>query len=298
MNTVIRDFLSILRRTVRENIVIVDHLCVGTAPILCDQVQIEQVLLNLVVNAQDVMENGGVIKVITSSVIIPVGGGAYENVRLKTGKWVSLTIRDTGPGIPESIKTRIFEPFFTTKDSGKGTGLGLSTVYGIVHQHGGEIVVGNAKKGGTEFVIFFPSSSPAITQEIKTVNIQKNTGGTETILIVEDQPQVRNLAKSILKKFGYNIIACESSDEAVELVETFGSKIHLLLTDVVMPGADGKQLFEKIKSDQKGLKVLYMSGYSSDILTESDTDNGRLFISKPFTIDGLLLKVREILNDD
>ncbi|MBU1219850.1 PAS domain S-box protein [Myxococcota bacterium] len=299
INTIIAGFLNMMKRTIREDINIITDLLPEPCNVYCDKTQIEQILLNLSLNAQDAMSRGGNLTFKTDILQVPPEGGLYCDMSISGGNWCMVSISDSGPGIPAEIRPHIFEPFFTTKELGKGTGLGLSTVYGIVKQHGGDISAQSALPHGTVFIIIIPLANMDVKECEDSGNvIPQVAGGTETILIVEDQAQVRALARTILKRFGYKILEAPDGPTALEKSRLYNDKIHLLLTDVVMPGINGKQLFQKIHDERPSMKVLFMSGYATDIMTAEDTRSGKLFISKPFTIEGLLEKVRIILDSE
>jgi two-component system cell cycle sensor histidine kinase/response regulator CckA len=262
---------------------------------MADSVQVEQVLMNLVTNARDAMPGGGTLT-ISSSIeelnedVIAVHGYGIP------GTYVKLSIADTGAGMDEKTRERIFEPFFTTKEMGKGTGLGLASTYGLVKQHKGFIDVDSEPGRGTSFHIYFPTlNRDASTKETPAEPALK--GGTESILVAEDDEVIRNLTSSILREFGYTVIVAMDGNEAVRAFKENRDRIGLLLFDVIMPRKNGKDAFEEIRTIRPDIKVLFISGYSADMIsTEGILEEGLSFISKPVSPSELLKKVREILD--
>ncbi|HEY6010760.1 MAG TPA: ATP-binding protein, partial [Nitrospirota bacterium] len=285
---------KLLRRLIPENIEIRTHLVARDTTVLADSVQIEQVLMNLATNARDAMPDGGTLT-ITSDVIdrqdlagTVTGGGS-------AGPFVRISVSDTGFGMDERTRERIFEPFFTTKEMGKGTGLGLATAYGIVKQHRGSIDVESAPGNGSSFHLLFPLiSEPAAVSAAQTADVL--TGGTETILVAEDDDIIRSLTRSVLKEFGYTVIEAKDGEDAVRLYQENRERIGLLLFDVIMPRKNGKAAFDEIRKTSD-VKVLFISGYSADIISsEGILEKGLSFISKPVSPKELLQKVREVLD--
>jgi PAS domain S-box-containing protein len=297
LNQVVRDTEKLLRRAVGESIEVAIRLHPELPPIQADPGQIEQVLLNLAVNARDAMPEGGELSVETyppsASAVSPSAGEAADAV------W--LVIRDTGCGMTEEVRRHIFEPFFTTKEPGKGTGLGLAVVHGIVQQSGGWIHVNSAPGLGTTFQIGFPVAPPAATTRLATASAGPGSGrrwgGSETILVVEDEPALRRLAALGLRKHGYHVLAADGPAQAVQLCETYPGTIHLLVTDLVMPQLNGHRLAQLLQAQMPGLKVLYMSGYMDDAAVRKEVvEAGLPFLSKPFSPSMLAQKVRELLD--
>lgn len=295
LNRVITGFEKMLRRTLHENINLELHLASGLGLIRADVGQVEQVILNLAVNAQDAMPQGGDIFVETSETVQDDEYAASHD-GASAGPHVVLTVSDTGVGMTREVMEKIFEPFFTTKGEGKGVGLGLSTVYGIVRQHGGHVAVYSEPGYGTRFRICFPRIGAAEEHEPVSVEQEQLPTGTETLLLVEDQEQVRTLAESLLLRFGYKVLPAGSIAQARDVLSTYGGEIHLLITDVILPDGNGKELYEQFATLRPNLRVLYMSGYTSDVISHHGVlPEGVQFIQKPFNLKGFAQKVREVL---
>ena len=295
---VIRDIEKMLRRLIDVNIELVVDLPEGLGVVEADPGQLEQVLMNLVVNARDAMEDGGVITITAQNAELDAEDCAVLT-EVEPGEYVEVAIEDTGSGIDDETISRIFEPFFTTKEVGKGTGLGLSTVYGIVKQSGGHIAVESEVGTGTTFRVFLPrvaQSDLDITQAIADAPVAR---GEETVLLAEDEDGVRKLASLILRRRGYAVIEARDGHEALDKMESFEGKIDLLLTDVVMPHMGGRQLYDECHVKRPETRVLFMSGYADSAIVQNGViDNGTSFIEKPFVPEALLARVREILDDD
>jgi two-component system, cell cycle sensor histidine kinase and response regulator CckA len=298
LNTIVMNLDQLLRRLMSENIEMKTFVSKDVGPIKADPGQIEQVLMNLVVNARDALPNGGRILIETSNVDLD---SAYtrDHAVVTPGPYVLLAVSDTGIGMTTDTVTHIFEPFYTTKESGRGTGLGLSTVYGIVKQSGGYIWVYSELGRGTTFKVYLPrvtdaipaSAAPAITP---SSTIRK---GHETILLVEDEPDLRELTNMVLTEKGYRVIGAPSPEEAERLAGNNGAEIHLLLTDVVMPGISGRELAKRLTGRFPQLRVMYMSGYTYNVIAQDGTlEEGISFLQKPFTPQALTEKVREALD--
>jgi two-component system cell cycle sensor histidine kinase/response regulator CckA len=298
LNSVVAGIEPMLRRVIGENIGLTTVLDTEIGNIKVDPGQVEQVLLNLVVNAYDAMPKGGRLTIETKNVFLDEEY-ARMHVSVFPGHFVMMSVSDTGHGIDQATLNHIFEPFFTTKDSGKGTGLGLSTTYGIVKQSGGNIWVYSEPGKGTTFKIYFPrvdkDSNVYEPPERKGVDLS----GTETILVSEDEDLVRNLTTEIMEMYGYTVLVAESGEEAVSIARDYAGNIDLLITDVVMPGMSGGELVSQITESRPGIKVLFMSGYTDNaILHYGVLDADASFIQKPFSTDGLAQKVREVLSND
>ncbi len=296
LNTTLRDLEKMLRRIIGEDVELVTFMAEDLGNVKADPGQMEQVIMNLAVNARDAMPRGGKLTIETANVRLDEAY-ARGHVAVKPGHYVILSVSDTGVGMTPEVKERIFEPFFTTKEKGKGTGLGLSTVYGIVKQSGGNIWVYSEPGQGTTFKIYFPRVDEPLDDVEKIVVQEELPRGSETILVVEDNEEVLKLAVRVLEKQGYNVLEASTGDEALLLCERRKEPIHLLLVDVVMPGMSGLKLVEKLRYVCGDFKALYMSGYTDNAITHHGVlKKGVNFIQKPFTVEGLARKVREILN--
>jgi len=295
LNTLVTDSENMLRRVMGEDIEIVTILDDALGAVVADAGQMNQVLLNLVVNARDAMPNGGKLTIETANVELDANHVA-GHPDVPPGRYVLVTVTDDGVGMDGPTLERVFEPFFTTKEPGRGTGLGLSTVYGIVKQSGGFLLASSELGQGTTFRTYLPRIEGAVTIDRRPDPIALSLAGSETILLVEDQEEVRTLAATILRSYGYTLIEGSRGEEALLLAKLHPELIHLLLTDVVMPGMTGPELAERLRLVQPGVRVLYMSGYSGNAVThhgllEPEVD----YIAKPFTACSLAGKVREIL---
>lgn len=297
VNDLVRNFQKLLRRAVREDIEVEMKLAPDLPSIRADIVQIEQVIMNLAVNAQDAMPDGGKLTITTGLNDAAQRGGGEESAA-DAGGVVSITIADTGEGMDEATTKQVFEPFFTTKE--KGTGLGLATVYGIVKQHGGNIQVRSKPGQGTVFRCDFPVSGEVVQKEVTSPrsSTEEDSGGDAIILVVEDESGVRNLAVDLLKQRGHEVLSAESGSECLELLQDYTGPIDLLLTDVVLPGMDGRTLSVRLTARYPSLRTLYMSGYTDDVITHHGVlEEGIHFIQKPFSVRQLLQKVNEVLAD-
>ncbi len=296
LNHVMLNLDSMLRRLIGEDIEVLVVPARDLGTVKADPGQIEQVLMNLALNARDAMPNGGKLTLETSNVEIDEGY-AQEHRSVIPGRYVMLAVSDTGVGMSSDTKAHIFEPFYTTKELGKGTGLGLSTVYGIVKQSGGYVWVYSEPDQGTTFKIYLPRvDQPAqpLSTEKRITGIQR---GTETILLVEDDPQLNQLASSVLTHCGYRVLAAANPEEGLALCSTHPHDIHLLVTDVVMPKMNGRQLAEEVARIRPRVKLLYVSGYTSNAIVHYGVlDDGLWFLPKPFSLAALVAKVREVLD--
>ena len=296
LGDVVAEMDKMLRRLIGEDIDLVSVRGKDLRNVKADPGQIEQVIVNLVVNARDAMPGGGKLTIETASVVLDESY-ARGHKYVSPGTYVMLAVSDMGRGMDEGTVERIFEPFFTTKELGKGTGLGLSTVYGIVKQSGGHINVYSEPGIGTTFKMYFPAVEEKVTDISKAAVLpSEEIRGSETILVVEDEELVRMTIREILARYGYAVLEAQSGGEAVDLCSRRQGTIHLMLTDVVMPGMNGVELAKRLAPVQPGMKVLFMSGYTADaIVHQGILDPGIAFIHKPFTMVSLARKVREVL---
>ncbi len=286
---------AMLRRVIGEDIHLVSASEPGLGHVKADPGQIEQVLLNLVVNARDAMPKGGTLTLRSANLTIP-NERARPEFPDSPGDYVLLEVSDTGCGMAPDVKSHIFEPFFTTKAKGKGTGLGLSMVYGIVKQSGGHIWVRSESGRGATFTILLPRVEGAAEEIPQQQAAAAPARGSETILLVEDEEVVRGLARDILEMNGYTVLEAAHGHDAIAVSKRHRGPIHLMLTDVVMPHMNGREVFERLVPFRPDLKVLYMSGYAeSGIVHDGAIDPGTAFIPKPFTPEALSAKVREVL---
>lgn len=295
-NALVAELEKMLRRIIGEDVELVAELSKETGRIKADPGQIEQVLLNLVVNAKDAMPGGGRITIGTTNVEL---GEEYARMHLqvKQGSYVMFSVADTGCGMDESTLSRIFEPFFTTKEQGKGTGLGLATVYGIVKQSGGGIYVYSEPGQGTVFKIYFPRVDEAAQPVAAPAAPRGAAAGTETVLVVEDDEMVRKFVQRALAEAGYQVLAARDPAAAVELCERHASPIHLILSDVVMPQMHGPELMKKLTLLRPQARVIFMSGYTDTAVAHRDlVASGVPFLQKPLAPGVLTRKVREVLD--
>jgi len=297
LNEVVKDMHKMLTRLIGENIQLATRLETELGSVKADPCQVEQIIVNLVVNARDAMPRGGRVTVETANVTLDEQN-ALKHVLVKPGEYVMLAVSDTGSGMDQETQARIFEPFFTTKEVAKGTGLGLSTVYGIVKQSGGNIWVYSEQGFGTVFKVYLPRLDDAAASTLANQSQETNVPrGTETILLVEDEEVVRGLTRKILMQAGYNVLDAKGGDEAIRLCRAHAGPIDLLLTDVVMPEVSGKEVADRLLELRPSIRVLYMSGYTDEAIVQHGVlDANVKFIQKPFTWVGLTRKVREVLN--
>ncbi len=288
---------KMLRRVLGEDVELRTTAAPRLHRILADPGQIEQVIMNLTVNARDAMPQGGTLSVETSNVELDAAF-ASKNVGILPGPHVLLAVSDTGTGMDRATMRRIFEPFFTTKELGKGTGLGLATVFGIVRQSGGVVLVDSELGVGTTFRVYFPRAEGELRRPgVSDVPPRQSLLGTETVLVVEDEDAIRALVVTILGKHGYHVLDARSGGDALLLCEQHEGTIDLLLTDVVMPRMSGRQLAERLRALRPGMSTLYMSGYTNDAVVRHGVMKNTIdFIQKPLTPAALSRKVREVLD--
>jgi len=286
---------KLLRVTIGENIDLEILTDPGLGNIAANQIQLEQVVMNLAFNARDAMPQGGKLTISTANLQVE-GSEEKRSVVGNPGPYICVSVTDTGIGMDEQTQSRIFEPYFTTKELGKGTGLGLSTVYGIVKQSGGQILVYSDPGHGTTFNIYWPQAKP-VPESPKLPERDEQAKGMKTILVVEDEASQLEITSELLKESGYVVMSARSPEEALQLAETYDGKIDLLVTDVIMSKMNGKELASRLCKERPGIKVLFVSGYTSDVLREGEQGaipGGFAFLQKPFTYQALAQKVREI----
>jgi PAS domain S-box-containing protein len=295
LNEVVAKMERMLRRLIGEDIDLIMRAAPALDKVCVDPGQAEQILMNLAVNSRDAMPAGGKLIVETANVVLDERY-ASEHVGVTAGPHVLLAVSDTGVGMDAETQARVFEPFFTTKEPGKGTGLGLSTVFGIVKQSGGSIWVYSEAGKGTSFKIYFPRAQGPVSDIVEAPSVASITG-SETILLVEDDPRVRSASRTILERAGYHVIEADNGHDALIRSEQHPASIHLLLTDVVMPGMGGRDLAERLRAQRPATKVLFVSGYTDDsIVHHGVLDAGVEFLQKPLTPSSLLRRVREVLD--
>jgi PAS domain S-box-containing protein len=296
LNALIGNVEKMLRRLIGEDIELRTVLAPGLGAVRADPGQLEQVILNLAVNARDAMPEGGKLTLETANVALDE---AYATARavVQPGSYVMLAVSDTGTGMSDATKARVFEPFFTTKEVGKGTGLGLSTVYGIIKQSGGYIWVYSEPGHGTTFKIYLPRVEATVAPAAPSPPPAVALGGAETVLVVEDQAEVRRLTHRVLAARGYRVLVAADGPEALRVAEQHPDPIHLLVTDVIMPGMSGREVALLLSPQRPAMKVLYLSGYADEsIVHHGVLEPGIAFLQKPFTVEALARKVREVLD--
>jgi signal transduction histidine kinase len=295
LDTVITAVEEMLRRTLGEHVELVTSLAGDLQPVLADPGQLEQVLVNLAVNARDAMPGGGTLTMDTSNITVDaesIAGGS----KAPPGQNVRLRVSDTGTGMPPDVIEHAFEPFFTTKKDGGGTGLGLATVYGILTQADGHIHIYSDPGGGTTFSIMLPATSQAVTPKAAEMAYQRTPRG-ETVLVVEDEAALREVTRRILARNGYRVITAASGPEALDIARDHQGEIHLLVTDVVMPHMLGKEVAERMRLIKPETEVLYMSGYARPVLaSQGRLEPGMALVEKPFSAADLLAKAGQVLN--
>jgi len=312
LTDVLAELSNLVRRLIGENIELKMVHGRDIPNIRADQGQLEQVLINLAVNARDAMKGGGTLTIKSSQVTVdkmhPIShdliAPSDEDTQVPNGNYVLVEVIDTGHGIPRAMIQKIFEPFFSTKEVGSGTGLGLATVYGIIKQTGGYVFVSSKENVGTNFSLFFPvvsaedaAAAKASEQETVQKEIHQDLTGSNTILLVEDEMPVRTFAARALSNKGYKIIEADCAETALELMAEHGASVELIITDVIMPGMTGPTMIEKIISNYPGIKVIFMSGYAEEAFVDNyGTERDFNFLAKPFTLKQLAGKVKDVLD--
>jgi two-component system cell cycle sensor histidine kinase/response regulator CckA len=296
LNAVIAGLEKMLHRLISENISIVTSPGPGLGRIRADEGQVEQVILNLVLNARDAMPDGGTITIETADVDLDEGY-VSSHFSVKPGPYAMLCVSDTGIGMDAETKSHLFEPFFTTKESGKGTGLGLSTVYGIVKQNEGNIWVYSEPGKGSTFKVYLPRNCGDVVPAARRQIPSEVATGTETILAIDDEEMIRNILKILLEEGGYTVLLAKDGEEADKICAAHAGEIHLLLTDVVLPKMNGREVARHLTARRPQLRVLYMSGYTANAIAHHGVlDSDVAFLPKPFEPTALLRKIREVLD--
>ncbi len=297
VNKLVSDLEKMLRRLLGEDVELGTRLAPTTGRVKADPGQLEQVIMNLAVNARDAMPNGGKLTLETGNVDLD-GAYAADHYPARAGPFVMLAVSDTGIGMSEETQVHMFEPFFTTKEKGKGTGLGLATVYGIIKQSGGFIWVYSEVGHGTTFKLYLPRVEELAERASQPAQAPARAArGTETVLVVEDEAPVRSVARQVLERHGYTVLEAPSAEAALDIVARYSGTIHLLLTDVVMPGLNGRELANRLAGLRPDAKVIFMSGYTDDAVTRHGVlEPGSAYVQKPFTPDAIARKVREVLD--
>jgi CheY-like chemotaxis protein len=295
MNETVEGMLKMIRRLIGEDIELVWLPDSVLLPVRMDPGQIDQILANLCINARDAIDGVGKITIETGSAVFDEAI-CYHHMDFIPGDFVMLSVSDNGCGMDRETLDKLFEPFFTTKGVGKGTGLGLSTVYGIVKQNGGFINVYSERDRGTTFRIYLPRHTDKAKQ-IPNDDKQMHRPGSEVVLLVEDEPAILEMANMMLERMGYRVLSTGTPSQAISMARSFVGDIHLLMTDVVMPEMNGRDLAKNILSVYPDIKRLFMSGYTADVIAHQGVlDEGVHFIQKPFTMDDLAAKLREVLD--
>jgi CheY-like chemotaxis protein len=298
LNRAIAAIEPFLRRLITEDVEIQIRMADGLGTVKVDPVQMEQVILNLAINARDAMPDGGRLVIETANVELSADGEMGIPC-LPPGPYIRLTVSDSGHGMSPEVRSRIFEPFFTTKEKGRGTGLGLSTVYGIIKQSGGQINVESKENRGTTFAIYLPRADEIPGSEKQDDGGQlMDLRGTETVLVVEDDEAVRLFTVTVLRGLGYNVMEARGGPEAIVAAEGYQFSIHLMVTDVVMPRMNGRDLADFMAPKRPAMKVLFVSGYAENVaIGQGNLSPGLSFLSKPFTPETLAQKVRKVLDE-
>jgi CheY-like chemotaxis protein len=298
LNESVEGMLKMLRRLIGEDIDIAWHPGEHLWPVFMDPSQLNQIIVNLCVNARDAIKNVGKITIETNTKSFDDEYCA-EHVGFRPGDYIMVAVSDDGCGMDIDLQSHIFEPFFTTKEMGKGTGLGLATVYGIVKQNNGFINVYSELGQGTTFRIYIPRPEALLKKLEKKKPTLPYAGGDETILVVEDDQAILKMTKMMLERFGYSVLSASKPEEAIEIANKYSGQIHLFITDVVMPEMNGRDLSKNILSIYPNLKTLFMSGYTANVIAHHGVlDEGVNFIQKPFSREQISVKVRESLDGD
>ncbi len=296
LNKVVEGIEPFLRRLMGAEIELSIRLDINPGRVKADPGQIEQVLMNLAINARDAMPNGGKLTVETSRAELDETY-AHGRSGIKPGPYVVMMVSDNGVGMTSATKERLFEPFFSTKEAGKGTGLGLATVYGIVKQSGGNIWAYSELDMGTTFKVYLPQTEEALSREGAVESDNNAANGKETVLLVEDHPDLRDLLTSMLERYGYTVLSAPNPAKGLETANSYQEPIHLLVSDVMLPGMNGRQFADEMTKSRPGIKVLLMSGYTENIITQqSPLDGGTAFLQKPFTQEVLARRIRQLLD--
>lgn len=296
LNVVVQTLDKMLRRLIGEDVKLELSLQPALGAVRADPGQIEQVILNLAVNSRDAMPNGGQVTIETANVEFDE---AYVRERpgASPGRYVMLAVSDTGVGMDAETRSHVFEPFFTTKELGQGTGLGLSTVYGIVKQSGGYVWLYSEPGHGATFKIYLPLADELPEAEDVQAPPQPVAGGRETVLLAEDDPSVRAVVSEVLTQKGYQVLRAPDGQTALDMARAHPAVIHLLVTDLVMPGMTGRELADTLRAERRGVRVLYMSGYTDDaVVRHGVLEEGVPYLQKPFTPQAMAQKVREVLD--
>jgi CheY-like chemotaxis protein len=297
INRVLKNMHSMLVRLIGEHVVMKILSKPNIGSIKADPVQLEQIVLNLVINARDAMPNGGELIIETADVRRDFSLPGKQ-VPGSVGDYVMLSVSDTGCGMSARVREKIFEPFFSTKPEGKGTGLGLATVYGIVEQNDGHIEVHSEQGEGTSLKVYFPRESRVIEKQ-RSEPRSESAGGDETVLLVEDEKSVYEMTMLLLQNLGYKVLSARSGEEALQIAERYKGTIDLLLTDVVMPRMNGRELAQRLAETRTDVKVLYTSGYAQNVIADHGIlHDGVHFLAKPYTLTALAAHIRNVLESD
>jgi PAS domain S-box-containing protein len=293
-NDVIRETGRMLERLIGEDVELITNLGTGTGMILADVGQMEQVIMNLAINARDAMPDGGTLTIATRNV--ELGDDKAGDCAVQPGQYVALVISDTGHGMDRETQSMVFEPFFTTKGKGIGTGLGLATVYGIVRQSSGCVLVDSELGRGSTFSIYLPRVAGPTKEEAVTAS-EEELKGNETVLVIEDEEKVREVICAMLDAYGYGVLEADSGEEALRIVRDKPSTVDLVLSDIIMPGLSGPETAAQLQKIQPGLRVIFMSGYTDDPVISQMMSPDHSFLQKPITPHVLLHKIREIMEE-